>query len=57
MDCTCAFTCWAQLGKAHNYSQKGVASLSCGRELRCDKEYPARFESWHESHNNNNNNK
>jgi len=39
-----------------SYSQKGVASLSCGRELRCDKEYPARFESWRESHNNNNNN-
>ena len=27
------------------YSQKGVMSLSCGRELRCDTVYPARTES------------
>ena len=49
------------------YSQKGVASLSCVRELRCDIEHPARIESWRESdhhhhhhhhhhHDNNNNN-
>ena len=37
-------------------SQKGVASLSCGKELGCDTEYSARIESWRESHNNNNNN-
>jgi len=35
-------------------SQKGVASLSCGRELRCDILSPARIESWRESHHNNN---
>ena len=33
------------LGTAHNYPQKGVASLSCGRELRFDKVYPARIAS------------
>jgi len=33
------------------YSQKGVASLSCGRELRCDMEYPVRIESWRECRN------
>ena len=47
------------------YSQKGVASLSCRGELSCDMVYPARIESWRESHydknddhndNNNNNN-
>ena len=31
------------------YSQKGAASLSCVRELRCDVVYPARIESWRES--------
>ena len=36
------------------YSQKGVASLSCRRDLRCDMVYPARIESWRESHNDNN---
>ena len=38
------------------HSQKGVSSLSCGRELRCDIVNPARIESWRESHNNSDNN-
>ena len=36
-------------------SQKGVASLSCGREPRCDIEYQARIESWKECTNDHNN--
>ena len=46
----------AFLRTAHNYSQKGVASLSCRRELRCDVVYPVRMESSRESHHNNNTN-
>ena len=42
------------------YSQKGVVSVSCRRELRCDIEYQERIKSRRESHhhhpNNNNNN-
>ena len=33
------------------YFQKNFASLSCGRELRCDIVYPGRIESWREAHN------
>ena len=32
------------------YSLKGVAPLTSGMELRCDIDYPARIESWRESH-------
>jgi len=37
--------------KFSQISPKGVtvASLSCGRELRCGVEYPARIDSWRES--------
>ena len=38
----------ALLGKAYRKLSKGIASLSYGRELRCDIEYPARIESWRE---------
>jgi len=37
------------------YSYQVCLSLNCRRELRCDRESPARIESWTESGNNNNN--
>ena len=41
----------ALLGIAH-IPKKGVASLSCGKELRCDMKHPAgRLKNWRETHN------